>query len=114
MDRLSVDRTKLSPMMLQYIDIKEKNIAENGDHVLELLKNEAERTDGWSIERENFEGVRINCDSEHGNGWLLMRKSLHEPIMPLNIESDREGGNRVMAETLAGILEKAEGIEQKP
>ena len=91
-----------------------KNIAENGDIVLELIRNAAEKTEGWSLERENFEGVRVNCDQEHGNGWLLMRKSLHEPIMPLNMESESEGGNIIMARILEQILEEAEGIERKP
>ena len=36
------------------------------------------------------------------------------PIMPLNIESDSEGGNIIIGRILARILEKAEGIEQKP
>ena len=91
-----------------------ENIAENGDRILEMLRSAAEQTEGWSLEPENFEGVRINCDPEHGNGWLLLRKSLHEPIMPLNIESDSKGGNLIIGRTLARILEKAEGIEQKP
>ncbi|MBQ1892460.1 MAG: phosphomannomutase/phosphoglucomutase, partial [Firmicutes bacterium] len=43
---------------------------------------------GASLELPNYEGVRINFDKEHGCGWLLRRKSLHDPVMPMNVESD--------------------------
>ncbi|WP_149022060.1 hypothetical protein [Listeria fleischmannii] len=29
---------------------------------------------------------------KYGSGWFLLRMSLHEPVMPLNIESDTKGG----------------------
>ena len=40
----------------------------------------------------NYEGVRIQFhregirNTEELSGWCLLRKSLHDPIMPLNIE----------------------------
>ncbi len=44
----------------------------------------------------NYEGVRLNfrgepdcCGGEGLAGWCLLRKSLHDPIMPLNIEVTR-------------------------
>lgn len=47
---------------------------------------------------ENFEGIRLNFDKAHGNGWTLVRMSLHEPILPINVESDEEGGcKRIIA-----------------
>ncbi len=84
------------------------------DKVLDTLEKAATATDGWSLEKENFEGIRINTDKDHGNGWLLLRKSLHEPIMPLNIESDSEGGCKVMATVLLAILKDAEGLDLSP
>ena len=47
---------------------------------------------GASLELPNYEGVRVNFDKAHGDGWLLIRKSLHDPVMPMNVESSREGG----------------------
>lgn len=91
-----------------------ENISENGDKVLEHLSDCVEKTDGWSLEKENFEGIRVNADEAHGNGWFLLRKSLHEPIMPLNIESDVKGGNRIMAEALLNILKDCEGLDLTP
>lgn len=94
--------------------IADGDLAANGDRILAALSTAAEETEGWALEKENFEGVRINADAAHGNGWLLLRKSLHEPIMPLNIESDEEGGNLVMAKKLKEILAGEETLNQAP
>ena len=40
---------------------------------------------------ESFEGVRISFKSEEVQGWMLLRLSLHDPVMPLNIEGARKG-----------------------
>ncbi len=37
--------------------------------------------------QENYEGCRVNYNEKHGNGWVLLRMSLHDPILPINIES---------------------------
>ena len=51
----------------------------------------------------NYEGVRIAFGKGAGDGWALLRLSLHDPIMPLNIESREEGG----CERIYGILKEA-------
>ena len=50
----------------------------------------------------NYEGVRINFRAEDLSGWCLLRKSLHDPIMPLNIE--------VTAGTCDQILQLVKGF----
>lgn len=66
-----------------------------GDQVLEDLKAWAASgvVEGVAVEEvtPNYEGVRLNFrkNGEAGEalaGWCLLRKSLHDPIMPLNIE----------------------------
>lgn len=73
-----------------------------GDRVLEDLAGFVKASPELSAEEPNYEGVRINF----ADGWCLLRKSLHDPIMPMNIASDKEGGCReiksVMAKFLAG------------
>lgn len=59
---------------------------------------------GMSTVEPNYEGVRVNFGQEHGDGWCLLRKSLHDPIMPLNIESNVEGGCKQIAEKLRPFL----------
>lgn len=46
----------------------------------------------------------MNFSPERGNGWCLLRMSLHEPLMPLNIESDEIGGADKIANELYPVL----------
>lgn len=59
---------------------------------------------GITLQEPNFEGVRINFDEEHGDGWALIRKSLHESLMPINMESKQEGGTKKIAAKLKEFL----------
>ncbi len=86
----------------------------NGDRILKALEDAASSVEGWSLEKENYEGVRVNCDEAHGNGWLLLRKSLHEPIMPLNIESDTKGGALIIAKALYGMIADEKTLDLSP
>lgn len=75
-----------------------------GLEVLEQLQKYAQKQSGWTIAPNNFEGVRVNLDQAHGNGWFLLRMSLHDPLMPLNIESDSVGGVKTIAQEIASFL----------
>ena len=44
------------------------------------------------------------CDESTGNGWFLLRLSLHDPLMPLNIESNSVGGVDTIAAALKVFL----------
>ena len=57
-----------------------------------------------SLAPEHCEGVRINFDREHGNGWALVRMSLHEPILPINAESNEKGGVKIILNQLYKLL----------
>ena len=79
--------------------------------VLEKLQAYAAEQVGWSIAPNNYEGMRVNLDADHGNGWFLLRMSLHDPLMPLNIESDEIGGVAKIAKELARFLLSCEGLD---
>ena len=75
-----------------------------GQRVIDELTAYAAKRPGWSLAPSNFEGVRVNLDEAHGNGWFLLRLSLHDPLLPLNIESNSIGGAKVIAKELAGFI----------
>ena len=75
-----------------------------GQQVIDELTAYAEKQTGWSIAPSNYEGVRVNLDEAHGNGWFLLRLSLHDPLLPLNIESNSVGGAKQIAKELAGFI----------
>lgn len=90
----------------QRIKINCEDFKNYGLSVLEDIKEYVEGVSGWNMEPNNFEGVRVNCDKKNGNGWFLLRLSLHEPVMPLNIESDEEGGANKIIPKLTEFLKK--------
>ena len=57
---------------------------------------------------DNYEGVRVSVPSL--KGWFLVRMSVHDPIMPINIESDLTGGAVKIAELLYSFLSAFEGL----
>ncbi|AEO39402.1 TPA: phosphomannomutase/phosphoglucomutase [Listeria monocytogenes] len=56
------------------------------------------------LEPVNQEGIRVNTKGALGEGWFLLRMSLHEPVMPMNLESDEAGGIRKVKDRLAGFF----------
>ncbi len=75
-----------------------------GLQLIEALTEYAGKQPGWAIAPDNHEGIRVNLDRSHGGGWFLLRMSLHDPLMPLNIESDQAGGVRQIAAELYEYL----------
>jgi len=71
---------------------------------IERLADFAKKTPGLSLTPDNYEGVRVDCDKARGNGWALLRRSLHDPLFVLDMESDSPGGIAVMKEVLSPIL----------
>lgn len=84
-----------------------------GEKVISDLEKYASKQENWSVADDNREGIRVNFDKDNGNGWFLLRLSVHDPIMPLNIESDSIGGTEVIARQLLGFLEKYDGLDKK-
>lgn len=72
------------------INIHTEDFTTYGQQIITDLENHL--ADGWSIVPENYEGIRIKCAPDKENGWFLLRLSLHDPVIPLNIESNVEGG----------------------
>ena len=60
------------------------------------------------------EGVRVACDAEHGDGWFLLRLSLHDPVLPLNVQSDRAGGVATIVRQLLVALKDTPDIDTTP
>lgn len=64
-----------------------------GAKLLKDLAAHAEKLQYASPAPDNREGCRICYNESHGNGWALVRMSLHEPILPINVESAIEHGS---------------------
>jgi len=82
------------------------------EHVLEYASEHEE----WHIAPDNREGVRISfdIDGELNSAWFLLRLSVHDPVMPLNAESDVEGGVKAVLNKLYEALKGQDGIDLSP
>ena len=85
--------------------IKDENFKDYGRSVLKEFKARAEKA-GYKMP-ESYEGVRISFKEGDAQGWMLLRLSLHDPVMPLNIEGARKGDvakiKAIAKELLAGF-----------
>ena len=82
--------------------ITAEDFREYGERVLAELEQYAQAREDWIIADDNREGIRVSFEDEQG--WFLLRLSVHDPIMPLNLESMKEGGCRAIAEKLYAFL----------
>jgi phosphomannomutase len=86
------------------LNILTEEFGSYGQEVLEEVATLIEREASWSPEIPNYEGIRVNCTGEDEQGWFLLRMSLHDPVLPLNVESNVPGGVLTIARRLRGLL----------
>ena len=89
--------------------IKAEDFAKYGAGVLEDFGRWAEYSRDLEVVEPNYEGVRVNYDIDGSKGWFLLRMSLHDPVMPLNVESDNSGG---VDKALAKIYDFMKGYKE--
>jgi phosphomannomutase len=82
-----------------------------GNQVIEDLTRFAEGNPSFEIAPDNHEGIRVSFGPDAGDGWFLLRLSLHEPLLPINIESDSKGGVKKIAAILYGFLKDYDGLD---
>lgn len=85
------------------LPILQEDFQSVGQKIIADLENYAQKQN-WQIAPDNHEGIRISFDKENGDGWLLLRLSVHDPIMPLNIESNQNGGTDIILSHLQNFL----------
>lgn len=90
--------------------ITEPDFRACGERILTALEEYAKKN-GWKLADDSREGVRVSFGPGQGNGWFLLRLSVHDPVMPLNIESDETGGCRIIAARLTAFLKGQTGLD---
>ncbi len=93
------------------MNVLEPDFASYGKSVINDLINYAKTQEGWEIAPDNYEGVRVSLNKSHGNGWFLLRLSLHDPLLPLNIESDDVGGAKKIANEILTFIKNYDKLE---
>ena len=98
------------------LNITDENFRAAGQNAIAMVMDYANAAENWHIAPDNREGVRISFDLNGGmdNGWFLLRLSVHDPVLPLNVESDVPGGVSTMLKALYEVLKDASGIDLEP
>ena len=96
------------------LKISTDNFKEYGNSVITKLESFAASQTDWEIVPNNYEGVRIACKSPQEDGWFLLRLSLHDPVIPLNIESNVAGGVNLIATRLLTFFKDFDRLDLSP
>jgi len=84
---------------------------EEGAKIVDAFRIFLESKEGWTLEAENYEGWRATIDEGDGNkGWVLIRQSLHDPLLVVNMESDLEGGCQKITDAVTDWLASNPGF----
>lgn len=98
------------------LNISDPDFRTIGEQTIRKVLDHANDDPRWHIAPDNREGIRISFDLEGRKdaGWFLLRLSVHDPVMPLNAESDVEGGVRMMLQELYHVIGESRGIDLAP
>jgi phosphomannomutase len=93
------------------IKITTEDFQVDGNLVIEQMQTFSSSQSDWKIVPNNYEGVRVSCTSESEDGWFLLRLSLHDPVIPVNIESNVSGGVDRIKQRLLSFLKTQKSID---
>ncbi|WP_041698315.1 phosphomannomutase/phosphoglucomutase [Thalassoporum mexicanum] len=86
----------------------------HGQQVIDKLTAFATEQSDWQIVPNNYEGIRVACPADNEDGWFLLRLSLHDPVIPLNIESNVAGGVNAIAARLLTFFATTDALDLAP
>ena len=92
------------------IKITAEDFAAFGQETISEFEAFCKENEGFTIAPNNHEGVRAGISLGDVHGWLLLRMSLHDPLLPLNIESKENGGVERIIERIRPFFEER-GLE---
>lgn len=93
------------------LNIQGNDFSRIAHETLSGLRQFVTQINGWVEVNQNYEGLRVMCNNDDEKGWFLIRLSLHDPVMPLNIESDIKGGTSVIVNKLKMFFRNVRQID---
>ena len=90
--------------------IETENFKQYGNRVIYELEQFAGKNECYTVADDNHEGIRVST----GQGWFLLRLSVHDPIMPFNVESSVVGGVQTILKQLKPFFEGCEFLDITP
>lgn len=75
-----------------------------GQQIIDELYNYSINNKDWYVASDSKEGIRVSFGEDEGDGWFLLRISVHDPVMPLNIESNKDGGINIILDKVMKFI----------
>lgn len=84
-----------------------------GNEIIKKLTAYYQTQENCKIASPNYEGLRIeyNIQGKEKAAWFLLRLSVHDPVMPLNIESDFPNIIPIILQELRILLENESQLD---
>ena len=83
---------------------------EYGERVIKELEAYAALKPEYKIADDNREGIRVSTP----HGFFLLRLSVHDPVTPMNFESNSNGGIKRDMEDLKEFFSRFDGLDTSP
>lgn len=93
------------------IKIQAEDFKGYGEMVLQEFMEFCSWQEDFHLVPNNYEGVRVSFDDTEVKGWLLLRMSLHDPLLPLNIEAKEIGGVEIIKKRVQGFFEQFDRLD---
>ncbi|MGL4763275.1 MAG: phosphomannomutase/phosphoglucomutase [Sarcina sp.] len=84
------------------LNINAQDFRSYGISILDKFKKKVENSDELVLVEPNYEGIKFYL--KNTKSWVLIRLSLHEPILVINLEADRTGMEEHITELLKDML----------
>ena len=78
-----------------------------GLEVIDKLEKYALSRPDFKVADDNREGIRVSTE----NGWFLLRLSVHDPVMPMNFESNAVGGVEKDIDDIKEFFKQFNGLD---
>ncbi|MGL5615794.1 MAG: phosphomannomutase/phosphoglucomutase [Sarcina sp.] len=90
------------------LNIDRVDFKEYGERILKDLNSFVEKNNSLELVKENYEGVKVL--TKDNKGWFLMRLSLHEPLIAINIETGKENTIEEVIKLIKNFLNQYKAI----
>lgn len=109
----------LAPLKMPYEEkeiryiIEEEDFRSYGEMVISDFERYCEQFPLIIPADDNREGFRVNFNKWCGDGWLLVRLSVHDPVIPVNMETDSDDGIESIEMFWNGFIKNYEKLRKK-
>ncbi len=93
------------------LKLTDEDFRRQGEKTIEAVRAAILSNPDWSPSPDDHEGVRALVRLPGGSeGYLLVRLSVHDPVLPINLEAYEAGGVKRIAAQLIDALQSAHGL----